>query len=37
MIEEKKLDPDSDLSGRIRFFMKHKTRFRDPEQGKISL
>jgi hypothetical protein len=33
LIEEKKLDPDSDPSSRIRFFVRHKSRFRHPEQG----
>jgi hypothetical protein len=32
LIEEKKLDPTSDPSGRIRFFVKHKSRFVHPEQ-----
>jgi len=33
LIEEKKLDPLTDPSGRIRFFTLHNTRFRHPEQG----
>lgn len=32
LIEEKQLDPTSDPSGRIRFFVKHKSRFVHPEQ-----
>lgn len=33
LIEEKKLDPKSDPSSRIRFFSIHSSRFKDPEQG----
>lgn len=33
LIEEKKLDPESDPSSRIRFFVRHKSRFVHPEQG----
>lgn len=33
LIEEKKIDPPTDPSGRIRFFARHKSRFEDPEQG----
>ncbi len=33
LIEQKKLNAVSDPSSRIRFFARHTSRFRDPEQG----
>ena len=37
LIEEKKLDPRSDPSSRIRFFAIHHARFQDPEQDIIDI
>ena len=35
LIEEKKLDPQSDPSSRIRFFARHSSRFAHPDQCRV--